>query len=103
MVGNFDLPNFTGSDRIALEQHPYYAFDGAGAGDVVPYIVRPCGDWGGMMNASQVGFGVTTGAEWSLGFNDCECGFFVLGGVGGLVGGWVGGVMGGGDVNGMLT
>ena len=75
--GNFDLPNFTGSDRIALEQHPYYAFDGAGAGDVVPYVVRPCGDWGGMMNASQVGFGVTTGAEWSLGFNDCEwgCGF----------------------------
>lgn len=69
--GNNDLNAFVGTDRIALEQHPYFAFDGAGAVDVVPYIPRPCSQWGNMMNTSQTKFGVTTAAEFSLGFNDC--------------------------------
>jgi glucan 1,3-beta-glucosidase len=65
------LPTFAGSDRIAVEQHPYYAFNGKGSEDVVPYIPAPCGDWGPMMNATQTTYGVATAGEWSLAFNDC--------------------------------
>ena len=65
------LKGYVGSDRIALEQHPYFAFDGAGAEDVVPYITRPCSAWAGMMDDSQRTFGFTSAAEFSLGFNDC--------------------------------
>jgi hypothetical protein len=69
--GNNDLKGYIGSDRFALEQHPYFAFDGAGALDVVPYITRPCSSWAGMMDSSQRTFGFTSAAEFSLGFNDC--------------------------------
>jgi hypothetical protein len=69
--GNPNLPTFQGADRIAVEQHPYFAFDGKGSEDVVPYIPLPCQNWGSMMNTSQKTFGVTTGGEFSLGFNDC--------------------------------
>jgi glucan 1,3-beta-glucosidase len=68
--GNFDLPKFTNSDRIAVEQHPYFAFGGdGGSTDVVPFIPRPCTGWKDLMDKTN--FGVTTGGEWSLGFNDC--------------------------------
>lgn len=70
-AGNNALTGYTGSDRMAMEQHPYFAFDGAGAEDVVPYISRPCSDWAGMMDSSQRTFGFTSAAEFSLGFNDC--------------------------------
>jgi len=40
--GSSALASFQGADRIALEQHPYFAFDGQGAEDVVPYITKPC-------------------------------------------------------------
>jgi len=62
----------SGSDRIALEPHPYFAFNGAGSTDIAPYIIQPCQAWGTMMNTSQQTFGVTTAGEWSLAFNDCE-------------------------------
>jgi hypothetical protein len=71
LTGDPNLPTFVGSDRIALEEHPYFAFDGKGSLDVVPYIPAPCQAWGPMMNKSQKSFGVTTGGEFSLGFNDC--------------------------------
>jgi len=69
------LKGYVGSDRFALEQHPYFAFDGAGAVDVVPYITRPCSSWAGMMDDSQRTFGFTSAAEFSLGFNDCISAF----------------------------
>ena len=69
--GNNDLQGYVGSDRFALEQHPYFAFDGAGAVDITPYITRPCSAWGTVMDTSQRTFGFTTAAEFSLGFNDC--------------------------------
>jgi len=69
--GDPDLPGFEGSDRIALEQHPYVAFDGRGSADVAAYITAPCTGWAEMMTSDQQTFGVTTAAEWSLGFNDC--------------------------------
>jgi glucan 1,3-beta-glucosidase len=68
-LGDPTLPTFQGADRIALEQHPYFAFNGEGSEDVVPYIPQPCSGWESMM--SQTAFGVTTAGEWSLGFNDC--------------------------------
>ena len=61
-----------GSDRVALEPHPYFAFDGAGAASITPYINQPCTAWGATFNTSQTAFGVTTAGEWSLAFNDCE-------------------------------
>jgi len=68
-LGNPNLPTFDGADRIALEQHPYFAFNGQGSTDISSYINQPCNSWGDMMN--QKNFGVTTAGEFSLGFNDC--------------------------------
>jgi glucan 1,3-beta-glucosidase len=72
------MPTFAGSDRIAMEQHPYYAFNGEGSEDVTPYISAPCSDWGDLINGTQNSFGVTTAGEWSLGFNDCASSFLGL-------------------------
>jgi len=75
-----------GSDRIALDTHPYFAFGnspatdpidtgtGPGAGGVWP--ADACG-WGGGVSASQSAFGVTMAGEFSNGFNDC--GLFLRG------------------------
>jgi glucan 1,3-beta-glucosidase len=80
--GTATQPPFTGSDRIALEQHLYFAFDNQGAEDITPYLTQPCDAWGTLMNSSRETFGVTTAAEWSLAFNDCECGLGYFFGVG---------------------
>jgi hypothetical protein len=69
--GDPNLPTFVGADRIAIEQHPYFAFDGAGNLDPKPYIPRPCDSWAKLINDTQKQNGVTTAGEWSLGFNDC--------------------------------
>ncbi|KAF9525007.1 glycoside hydrolase superfamily [Crepidotus variabilis] len=77
----------TGADRIAIDGHPYFAFDspqatdsvdsgtGTGAGGVWP--ARACDRWGAQFNNSRVGFGVTIAGEWSNAVNDC--GLFVRG------------------------
>ncbi|KAF7366076.1 Glycoside hydrolase family 5 protein [Mycena venus] len=70
-----------GSDRIAIDQHPYLAFSGApnnapiatgenpnDAGGQWPGIV--CG-WGSTLNNSRSQFGVTVAGEFSNGYNDC--------------------------------
>jgi glucan 1,3-beta-glucosidase len=74
----------TGSDRIALDTHPYVAFNGetftdpiatgtgAGAGGTWP--ARACG-WGKGINGTQTLFGVTVAGEFSNAINDC--GLFV--------------------------
>lgn len=77
-----------GSDRIVLDTHPYFAFDGQpntspidvddGLGE--PGGIWPkqaCNSWGPGINTSQSAFGVTVAGEFSNGFNDC--GLFVLG------------------------
>ncbi|EJD40547.1 glycoside hydrolase [Auricularia subglabra TFB-10046 SS5] len=68
-----------GADRMALEQHPYFAFGAGNAPDITPFIARPCTQWGPGLLASQNGFGVTTSGEWSLGFNDCG---YLINGIG---------------------
>lgn len=81
---------FSGSDRMILDTHPYFAFGngtavqpiatgtGPGAGGVWP--AKAC-TWGNAMNVSQRNFGVTVAGEFSNGFNDC--GLFIHG-VGGV-------------------
>ncbi|OBZ65976.1 putative glucan 1,3-beta-glucosidase D [Grifola frondosa] len=81
----------TGSDRIALDTHPYFAFDGqpntqpinvtAVGGDGVEmggvWPKQACNSWGPQMNASRNNFGVSIAGEFSNGYNDC--GLFVEG------------------------
>ncbi|KAF8911676.1 glycoside hydrolase superfamily [Gymnopilus junonius] len=76
-----------GADRVALDSHPYFAFDnspatdpidtgtGSGAGGVWPS--EACNRWMDTFNASRNAFGVTYAGEWSNGFNDC--GLFLKG------------------------
>jgi glucan 1,3-beta-glucosidase len=76
-----------GSDRVILDTHPYFAFDGqpnddpiatgtgSNAGGVWPG--RACSSWGPGVNTSQVAFGVTVAGEFSNGYNDC--GFYLKG------------------------
>ncbi|KAF8878964.1 glycoside hydrolase superfamily [Infundibulicybe gibba] len=71
-----------GSDRIILDTHPYFAFDGSStvepidsgtapetAGGVWPR--RACDRWAASINTSRADFGVTIAGEFSNGFNDC--------------------------------
>jgi glucan 1,3-beta-glucosidase len=77
-----------GSDRIALDTHPYFSFDGQpntapldvddGTGE--PGGVWPlqaCNAFGPPMNVSQTAFGVSIAGEFSSAINDC--GLYVLG------------------------
>jgi glucan 1,3-beta-glucosidase len=77
----------TGSDRVILDTHPYFAFGGgantqpiatgtgAAAGGVWPAMA--CNNWGPAINTSQSDFGVTIAGEFSTGYNDC--GLFLTG------------------------
>jgi glucan 1,3-beta-glucosidase len=63
---------YPNADRVALDLHPYLAFN------TTPYnglpgerVTLPCANWGNMVNGSQRDFGVTTAGEWSLAINDC--------------------------------
>ncbi|KZV99347.1 glycoside hydrolase [Exidia glandulosa HHB12029] len=68
-----------GADRLALDSHRYYAFDGQSKPEIAGFIDRPCLDFGNTNNKSMMAFGITAGGEWSLGFNDC--GLYVNGGL----------------------
>ncbi|KAG2015231.1 exo-beta-1,3-glucanase [Coprinopsis cinerea AmutBmut pab1-1] len=71
-----------GGDRIFMDMHPYFAFNGgqtrvdpiangtgSGAGGVWPGIA--CQRWNALFSNSRSEFGVTVAGEWSNGFNDC--------------------------------
>ncbi|KAF8805238.1 glycoside hydrolase [Phlegmacium glaucopus] len=71
----------TGADRLTLDIHPYFAFNGEpnlspidtgtgpGAGGMWPQAA--CNDWASSMNASRIAFGTTIAGEFSNGINDC--------------------------------
>ncbi|KAI8978178.1 glycoside hydrolase [Trametes punicea] len=75
----------SGSDRIALDTHPYFAFNGqanrepvnttADGGDGQElggqWPLLACTNWGKMMNTSRQNFGVTFAGEFSNAINDC--------------------------------
>lgn len=75
----------SGADRLALDTHPYFAFNdgantdpvstttGADAGGTWPVLA--CTAIGSPVNVSQTAFGVTIGGEFSNAINDC--GLFV--------------------------
>ncbi|PFH50439.1 glycoside hydrolase family 5 protein [Amanita thiersii Skay4041] len=86
--GMLSWANFLpGSDRIALDTHPYLAFSGSpatepiatGTGDDAGGIwpSRACQSWADAVNKSRAGFGVTFAGEFSNGYNDC--GLFLKG------------------------
>ncbi|THH27838.1 hypothetical protein EUX98_g6353 [Antrodiella citrinella] len=73
-----------GSDRIILDTHPYFAFDGQpndeptntpASGDPSgfggPWPLQACNSWGASLNTSRSQFGVTFAGEFSNGINDC--------------------------------
>lgn len=72
---------FPGADRLILDTHPYFAFNGQPNTDPIgAWPAKACNGFGPGMNTSQTDFGVTVAGEWSNGINDC--GLF-LNGVGG--------------------
>ncbi|KAI0333252.1 glycoside hydrolase [Cubamyces sp. BRFM 1775] len=74
-----------GADRIALDTHPYFAFNGKANRDPVnttadggdgqefggQWPLLACTSWGGVMNTSRQNFGVTIAGEFSNAINDC--------------------------------
>ncbi|KAI0090587.1 glycoside hydrolase superfamily [Irpex rosettiformis] len=80
-----------GSDRVALDNHPYFAFDGqpntdpidvqADGGDSTMmggvWPKQACNAWGANLNTSRNNFGITVAGEFSNAINDC--GLFVRG------------------------
>ncbi|KAI0753525.1 glycoside hydrolase [Daedaleopsis nitida] len=81
----------TGADRVALDTHPYFAFNGnanreplnvtADGGDGTTlggkWPKQACQSWADDMNTSRSTFGVTIAGEFSNAMNDC--GLFVDG------------------------
>ncbi|KAL5483050.1 hypothetical protein ACEPAI_8279 [Sanghuangporus weigelae] len=61
-----------GADRVNLDVHPYFAFNGQPNTDPIDeWVARPCTAWGSMVNTSQSTFGVTVAGEFSNAINDC--------------------------------
>jgi len=67
-----------GSDRIALDLHPYFAFDApASVAPPSSFVGSPCSSWGPELNTSMQQFGFSMAGEWSVAINDC--GYWVNG------------------------
>ncbi|KAI0644611.1 glycoside hydrolase, partial [Trametes meyenii] len=80
-----------GADRVAIDDHPYFAFDGqtnrepvnitavGGDGTLLggKWPQQACDAWGPSMNNSRKNFGITLAGEFSNAMNDC--GLFVNG------------------------
>ncbi|KZT57138.1 glycoside hydrolase family 5 protein [Calocera cornea HHB12733] len=60
-----------GSDRVALDTHPYNAFNDASTAPLSSFIPSPCTGWGPELNASMDAFGFSAAGEWSAAVNDC--------------------------------
>ncbi|EJF57265.1 glycoside hydrolase [Dichomitus squalens LYAD-421 SS1] len=73
-----------GADRLALDTHPYFAFDGqqnrepvniTADGDSTQlggqWPLQACNSWGKSLNDSRSAFGVTMAGEFSNAINDC--------------------------------
>jgi len=77
----------TGADRVTLDVHPYFAFDGQANTNPIDTGTGPnaggtwpasaCNSWAASMNTSRTAFGTTIAGEFSNGINDC--GLYLLG------------------------
>ncbi|KAG8737386.1 hypothetical protein FRC10_008264 [Ceratobasidium sp. 414] len=66
-----------GSDRVALDSHPYFSFSDQDTSAVTAQTKKPCTAWGKSFNGSMSSYGMTIAGEFSNAFNDC--GFFLNG------------------------
>ncbi|EUC57606.1 glucan 1,3-beta-glucosidase D, putative [Rhizoctonia solani AG-3 Rhs1AP] len=61
-----------GSDRVALDSHPYFAFsETLDSSPLAQQVARPCSRWGARFNSTMDDYGFAAAGEWSLAFNDC--------------------------------
>lgn len=60
-----------GSDRIALDMHPYLCFQAQSSAPMSSYAKTPCTAWGGAFNTSMAAFGLTAAGEFSNAVTDC--------------------------------
>ncbi|KZO99387.1 glycoside hydrolase family 5 protein [Calocera viscosa TUFC12733] len=60
-----------GSDRIAMDTHPYNAFNDPTTASLASFIPSPCTGWGPELNTSMAQFGFSAAGEWSAAINDC--------------------------------
>lgn len=60
------------SDRVSLDNHPYFAFDSPPHTEPLSaFPAMACNNWGGQFNTSFREFGLTNGGEFSFAINDC--------------------------------
>ncbi|TIB03003.1 hypothetical protein E3P94_00856 [Wallemia ichthyophaga] len=72
MVGGAQWSDFLrGADRVALDIHPYVAFNGQNNDPMSEQVWKPCENWGAQTNQSMNNYGVTIAGEFSLAINDC--------------------------------
>ncbi|TIC14480.1 glycoside hydrolase [Wallemia mellicola] len=60
-----------GADRVALDTHPYVAFNGQNQDPMDEQVWKPCAAWGESTNNTMADYGVTFAGEFSLAINDC--------------------------------
>ncbi|CAE6479170.1 unnamed protein product [Rhizoctonia solani] len=60
-----------GSDRVALDAHPYFCFGDQDTGAITTQTNKPCAARAQSFNTSMSSFGMTTAGEFSNAFNDC--------------------------------
>ncbi|KAG8708506.1 hypothetical protein FRC09_001214 [Ceratobasidium sp. 395] len=66
-----------GSDRVALDSHPYFSFSDQDLSAITSQTKKPCSAWGKTFNNSMSSYGMTLAGEFSNAINDC--GFFLNG------------------------
>ncbi|QRW00896.1 Cellulase (glycosyl hydrolase family 5 protein) [Ceratobasidium sp. AG-Ba] len=66
-----------GSDRVALDSHPYFSFVDQDLSDIASQNKKPCNGLGAVFNTSMANFGMTIAGEFSNAHNDC--GWFLNG------------------------
>ncbi|KAG8863719.1 hypothetical protein FRB96_007556 [Tulasnella sp. 330] len=62
---------FPGSDRLALDIHPYFSFAEQSNAPIAAQGLRACQTWGSGTNSSMGAFGITAAGEFSNAINDC--------------------------------
>lgn len=54
----------SGADRVAMDIHPYFAFDGASTDPLTAFIPKPCTRWGESTANAMKNFGLTAAGEF---------------------------------------
>ncbi|KAF8602790.1 glycoside hydrolase [Ceratobasidium sp. AG-I] len=60
-----------GSDRVALDSHPYFCFTDQDTSAITAQTKKPCTSWGKYFNTSMASYGMTAAGEFSNAINDC--------------------------------